>query len=63
VKALWDRFVVTPELEQRIAALEGAPILLVDDVIDTRWTMTIATRLLRRAGSGPILPLALAQES
>ncbi|MCG7307914.1 DEAD/DEAH box helicase [Brachybacterium sp. ACRRE] len=63
VAALWDRFVITPELQQQIDALAGAPILLVDDVIDTRWTMTIAARLLRRAGSGPVLPLALAQEA
>jgi ATP-dependent DNA helicase RecQ len=63
VAALWDRFVVTPELQQGIDALDGAPILLVDDVVDTRWTITIAARLLRRAGSGPVLPLSLAQEA
>ena len=63
VAALWNRFVVTPELQQRLQALDGAPILLVDDMIDTRWTMTIAARLLRRAGSGPVLPIALAQEA
>jgi len=61
VAALWDRFTITPELQERLDALEGAPLLLVDDVIDTRWTMTIAARLLRRAGSGPVLPFALAQ--
>ncbi|MDN5685527.1 MAG: DEAD/DEAH box helicase [Brachybacterium sp.] len=60
VAALWDRFVITPELTEQLSALEGAPILLVDDEIDTRWTMTLAGRLLRRAGSGPILPLSLA---
>ncbi|WP_083713311.1 ATP-dependent DNA helicase RecQ [Brachybacterium sp. P6-10-X1] len=60
VAALWDRFVVTPELTEQISTLEGAPILLVDDEIDTRWTMTLAGRLLRRAGSGPVLPLSLA---
>jgi ATP-dependent DNA helicase RecQ len=60
VAALWDRFVVTPQLAEAIAALDGAPILLVDDEIDTRWTMTIAGRLLRRSGSGPVLPLVLA---
>jgi ATP-dependent DNA helicase RecQ len=63
VAALWDRFTITPELQQGLDALGGAPILLVDDVVDTRWTMTIAARLLRRAGSGPVLPLALAQEA
>ncbi|PZP16591.1 MAG: recombinase RecQ [Brachybacterium faecium] len=63
VAALWDRFTVPPALAQAISELDGAPILLVDDEIDTRWTMTIAGRLLRRAGSGPVLPLALAQQA
>ncbi|MGP9693254.1 RecQ family ATP-dependent DNA helicase [Brachybacterium sp. AOP25-B2-12] len=62
VAALWDRFVVPDALRIRLEALDGAPILLVDDEIDTRWTMTIAARALRRAGSGPVLPLALAQK-
>jgi ATP-dependent DNA helicase RecQ len=42
-------------------ALPNGPILLVDDVIDTGWTMTVAARLLRRAGAGAVLPFALAQ--
>ena len=41
-------------------ALPAGPVLLVDDVIDTGWTMTVAARLLRRAGAGAVLPLALA---
>lgn len=36
------------------------PVLLVDDMVDSRWTMTIVTALLRQAGSGPVYPLALA---
>lgn len=36
------------------------PVLLVDDVFDSGWTMTIATALLRQAGSGPVYPYALA---
>ena len=36
------------------------PVLLVDDVVDSRWTMTVAAVLLRQAGSGPVWPLALA---
>ena len=42
--------------------LDGAPVLLVDDRSDTGWTLTEVTRLLRRAGSGPVLPLVLALE-
>lgn len=36
------------------------PVLLVDDVFDSGWTMTIATALLRQAGSGSVYPYALA---
>jgi ATP-dependent DNA helicase RecQ len=35
-------------------------VLLVDDVVDSRWTLTIVAALLREAGSGPVFPLALA---
>ena len=43
--------------------LDGAPLLLVDDRVDTGWTMTEATRVLREAGAGPVLPLVLALDS
>ncbi len=35
-------------------------VLLVDDVVDSAWTMTVVAALLRQAGSGPVWPLALA---
>jgi ATP-dependent DNA helicase RecQ len=57
--AVWDRIVVGPELRQRLAALTG-PVLLVDDLADSRWTMTVAGRELRRAGAPAVLPFALA---
>lgn len=62
VADLWDRFTVPPELQQRLDQLDGAPLLLVDDTISSRWTITVAAGSLRRAGSGPVLPLALALE-
>jgi ATP-dependent DNA helicase RecQ len=37
------------------------PVLLVDDMVDSRWTMTVAAWLLRTHGSGEVWPLALAQ--
>ena len=37
------------------------PVLLVDDVVDSGWTMTLTSWLLRDAGSGPVLPVALAK--
>ena len=35
------------------------PVLLVDDVVDSAWTLTIAAVLLGKAGSGPVWPCAL----
>jgi ATP-dependent DNA helicase RecQ len=37
------------------------PVLLVDDVTDSGWTLTIAAALLRCHGSGPVFPFALAR--
>lgn len=39
------------------------PVLLVDDVIDSGWTVTVLAALLRRAESGPVYPVALASTS
>jgi ATP-dependent DNA helicase RecQ len=39
------------------------PVLLVDDVIDSGWTLTVLAALLRQAGSGPVYPVALASTS
>ncbi|MFA4953761.1 MAG: DEAD/DEAH box helicase [Patescibacteria group bacterium] len=36
------------------------PVLLVDDTVDSRWTMTVAAWLLRSHGSGEVYPVALA---
>ena len=44
-------------------ALDGRPLLLVDDVVDSGWTLTEATRVLREAGAGPVLPLVLALDA
>ncbi|SHF44011.1 RecQ family ATP-dependent DNA helicase [Streptoalloteichus hindustanus] len=41
----------------------GGPVLLVDDRVDTGWTMTVAARLLRGAGAPAVLPFALATTS
>ena len=42
-----------------LSTVDG-PVLLVDDQVDTGWTMTVAARLLRRAGAPAVLPFALA---
>ncbi len=56
---VWERLVVSPELARAVAQSAG-PILLVDDLVDSRWTMTIAARALRQAGAEVVLPFALA---
>ncbi|HYP42023.1 MAG TPA: RecQ family ATP-dependent DNA helicase [Chloroflexia bacterium] len=40
--------------------VQDGPVLLLDDMVDSRWTFTVAAALLRQAGSGPVYPLALA---
>jgi ATP-dependent DNA helicase RecQ len=35
-------------------------VLLVDDIVDSRWTLTVVGQLLRRGGTGPVFPYALA---
>ncbi|HWO69168.1 MAG TPA: RecQ family ATP-dependent DNA helicase [Actinomycetota bacterium] len=37
------------------------PVLLVDDIVDSRWTLTVVGAALRDAGSGPVFPFVLAQ--
>ena len=39
--------------------LPGGPVLLVDDLINSGWTLAVTSLLLRRKGSGDVLPLAL----
>jgi ATP-dependent DNA helicase RecQ len=36
------------------------PIILLDDMVDSMWTFTVICALLRRAGGGPVFPVALA---
>ncbi|MEX2375053.1 MAG: hypothetical protein WD942_05630 [Dehalococcoidia bacterium] len=41
-------------------AIDPGPVLLIDDLFDSRWTMTVIGVALREAGSGPVFPFALA---
>jgi len=59
VRALHDAFAVPAELAGALPALDG-PVLLVDDLVDSGWTMVLAGRALRKAGAPAVLPLALA---
>tara|TARA_B100000446_G_scaffold172847_1_gene181295 strand:- start:1668 stop:3785 length:2118 start_codon:yes stop_codon:yes gene_type:complete len=42
---------------------QGQPVLLVDDIVDSGWTMTVIAALLQQAGSGVVYPVALASSS
>ena len=41
----------------------GGPVLLVDDIVDSGWTLTIVSALLLHSGSGQVYPVALASTS
>jgi ATP-dependent DNA helicase RecQ len=43
------------------AILQGEPILLVDDIQDSRWTLTVVGAALLEAGSGLVSPFVLAK--
>ncbi|WP_179475632.1 RecQ family ATP-dependent DNA helicase [Mycolicibacterium vinylchloridicum] len=44
-------------------AAAGGPVLLVDDLTDTGWTLTMAARVVKGAGAPAVLPLVLAATS
>jgi len=50
-----------------VFAVEGdmpdGPVLLIDDMVDSRWTFTVIAALLRDAGCPAVFPLALAMSS
>jgi len=35
------------------------PVLLIDDTVRTRWTVTVASALLAEAGASQVIPLAV----
>jgi ATP-dependent DNA helicase RecQ len=42
---------------------QGQPVLLVDDIVDSGWTLTVIAALLQKAGCGLVYPAALASSS
>ena len=55
VRNVWDAF----DIDAAAAAPDG-PVLLVDDLADSKWTLTVVARALRQTGSGPVHPYVLA---
>jgi ATP-dependent DNA helicase RecQ len=58
LRALHGALTVPPALAAALAEA-GGPVLLVDDLADTGWTLAVAARPLRRAGAAAVFPLVL----
>jgi ATP-dependent DNA helicase RecQ len=52
---VWGAFAVSGD------APAAEPVLLVDDLVDSRWTLTVVAAALLEAGSGQVSPFALAK--
>jgi ATP-dependent DNA helicase RecQ len=59
LQAVWRELTIPENVREAVAGI-GGPVLLVDDRIETGWTMTVAARLLREAGAPAVLPFVLA---
>lgn len=59
LRAVWQTLAVPASVGEELAVI-GGPVLLVDDLTDTGWTMTVAAVAARAAGAPAILPFALA---
>jgi ATP-dependent DNA helicase RecQ len=59
LRSLWHVLTVPDDLREALSQ-SGGPLLLIDDRIETGWTMTVAASQLREAGAPAVLPLALA---
>jgi len=46
-----------------VADVRPGPLLLIDDMVDSRWTFTVIGNRLSTAGAGPVYPVALADAS
>ena len=64
-----DILLISPErlgnehFRDEVLAELAERVLLVDDMVDSRWTLTVATWLLRTHGAGEVWPLVLALTS
>ena len=59
---VWGRFSVPPDIAQALREQPQPSVLLVDDLVDSRWTITVAARELRLAGAAAVLPFVLASQ-
>lgn len=65
-KGQQNRFHQCRNLDGAFSIAEGIPdkpVLLVDDIVDSGWTLTVIAALLQQSGSGFVYPVALASSS
>ena len=60
LESLWHALTVPADLRDAIASHPAGPVLLIDDRVETGWTLTVAAKLLLEAGAPAVLPLVLA---
>lgn len=57
-----NRFYQCNNLDGAFEVRDGiseTPALLVDDMVDSGWTVAVLAALLRQKGCGPVYPVAL----
>jgi len=62
LRSLLNALAVPDDLRDAVQQSHGL-VLLIDDRIETGWTMTVAAKLLREAGASAVLPLTLAVQA
>jgi ATP-dependent DNA helicase RecQ len=60
LRNVWGAFTVDPAELPPPDQLAG-PVLVLDDALDSGWTMTVVAAALRGAGAGAVLPFVLAR--
>jgi len=60
-KMMQNRFYQCNNLDGAFEIIDvlNEPVLLIDDIVDSGWTFTVLSALLRRAGAGEVFPVAL----
>jgi len=46
-----------------VDSIKAQNVLLIDDMVDSRWTMTVCAYKLIDSGSGKVYPFALANSA
>jgi ATP-dependent DNA helicase RecQ len=59
LQAVWGQLAIPASVRDALGGVAG-PVLLVDDRIETGWTMTVAAKLVRDGGATAVLPFVLA---